>query len=249
MKEKNLILIKTPFAHRGYHSKSIPENSLEAFSKALEKNYAIEMDIHFTKDFNIIVFHDYFLGRLTSKTGFVQSRTLNYIKKAKLFNEEPVPTLEEVLKLVDGRVPLLLEIKFSKHIKRNLEMFEKVLSEKLNKYKGPLAMMSFSLNLMKFLKKNKLLRSFPLGLTTDFPLTESSEKKIKNSKLEKEIVASNLDFISQNWKGIKNLRIGRLRKLDIAILSWTITSRELEKKLRGLVDNITFEHYEPVFSD
>ena len=54
-----------------------------------------------------------------------------------------------------------------------------------------------------------------------------------------------MQFISQNWKGIENRRIKRLKKLDIAILSWTISSKEIEKNLQGLVDNITFEHYEP----
>ena len=74
-------------------SETIPENSLEAFRLAIEKNYSIEMDIQFTKDFKIIVFHDFFLGRLTTKTGFVFNKNLTYIKKAKLSNNERVPTI------------------------------------------------------------------------------------------------------------------------------------------------------------
>ena len=58
-----------------------------------------------------------------------------------------------------------------------------------------------------------------------------------------------MQFISQDWRGIENSRIKRLKKLDIAILSWTITSKEVEKSLKGLVDNITFEHYEPDFKN
>ncbi len=203
------------------------------------------MDIHFTKDFKIIVFHDYFLGRLTTKTGFVFNKNLSYIKKAKLSNNEKVPTIEEVFNLVNGRVPILLEIKYSKYIEKNLNMFIRVLAEKLQCYKGPVALMSFNSDLIKYFRKRNLFGRFPLGLTTSFPKIESIGSKIKNNKIENEIVANKLQFISQDWKGIKNIRVKRLKKLNIAILSWTITSKKVEKSLKGLVDNITFEHYEP----
>ncbi len=251
MSNPHSFLTERPFAHRGFHSNSlkvsetIPENSLEAFRLAIEKNFSIEMDIQFTKDFKIIVFHDFFLGRLTSKTGFVFNKNLSYIKKANLSNNEKVPTIEEVLYLVNGRVPILLEIKYSKYIKENLNMFTRVLAEKLESYKGPVALMSFNSDLIKHIRKINFFGRFPLGLTTSFPKIESIGSKIKNNKIENEIVANRLQFISQDWKGITNIRVKRLKKLDIAILSWTITSREIEMSLKGLVDNITFEHYEP----
>ena len=251
MRNPHSFLTERPFAHRGFHSRSlkvsetIPENSLEAFRLAIEKNYSIEMDIHFTKDFKIIVFHDFFLGRLTTKTGFVFNKNLSYIKKAKLSNNEKVPTIEEVFNLVNGRVPILLEIKYSKYIKKNLNMFTSVLEEKLESYKGPVALMSFNSDLIKYIRKRNFFGRFPLGLTTSFPKIESISSKLKNNKIENEIVANSLQFISQDWKGIKNIRVKRLKKLNIAILSWTITSREIEESLKGLADNITFEHYEP----
>ena len=115
MERKYRFLIERPFAHRGYHSRSlidsknVLENSLGAFRLAIENNFSIEMDIHLTKDLEIIVFHDFFLGRLTTKTGFVSSKNSTYIKQAKLSNNEPVPTIEDALNLVDGRVPILLK--------------------------------------------------------------------------------------------------------------------------------------------
>ena len=248
-------MTERPFAHRGFHSRSlkvsktVPENSLEAFRLAIEKNYSIEMDIHFTKDFKIIVFHDFFLGRLTTKTGFVFNKNLSYIKKAKLSNNEKVPTIEEVFNLVNGRVPILLEIKYSKYIKKNLNTFIRVLARKLESYKGPVALMSFNSDLIKYIRKRNLFGRFPLGLTTSFPKIESISSKLKNNKIVNEIVANGLQFISQDWKGIKNIRVKRLKKLNIAILSWTITSREIEKSLKGLADNITFEHYEPELTE
>ena len=255
MEKNHSFLTKRPFAHRGYHSRSlndfkpVPENSLEAFRLAIEKNYSIEMDIQLTKDLKIIVFHDFFLGRLTTKTGFVFSKNLKCIREARLSNNERVPTLEEALNLIEGSVPLLLEIKYSKLIKENLEIFTKVLAEKLKTYNGPVALMSFSFDLMKYIRKSNLFRRFPLGLTTSFQTNETLANKIKNNKIENEIVSNNLKFISQDWKGIKNMRIKKLKKLDIVILSWTITSRKIEKRLEGLVDNITFEHYKPDIRD
>ena len=252
MEKKHRFLIKRPFAHRGYHSrcligskKSIPENSLGALRLAIENNLSIEMDIHLTKDLEIIVFHDFFLGRLTTKTGFVFSKDSNYIKQAKLSNNESVPTIEDALNLIDGRVPILLEIKFSKHLKKNLEVFTRVLEKKLEGYNGDVALMSFSLDIIKYIRKRNLFGRIPLGLTTSFPTIESLDNKIKNNKIENEIISNRLHFISQNWKGINNSRIKRLKKLGIAILSWTITSEEIERSLEGLVDNITFEGYEP----
>ncbi len=167
MEKKHSFLVERPFAHRGYHSrslfnseKSIPENSLGAFRLAIENNYSIEMDIHLTKDLEIIVFHDFFLGRLTTKTGFVFSKNSKFIKKAKLCNNESVPMIEDVLNLIDGRVPILLEIKFSKHLKKNLEGFTTVLEKKLEGYNGDVALMSFSFDVMKYIRKRNLLKGF-----------------------------------------------------------------------------------------
>ena len=251
MEKKHRFLIERPFAHRGYHSRSlinsknIPENSLGAFRLAIENNFSIEMDIHLTKDLEIIVFHDFFLGRLTTKTGFVFSKNSNFIKQAKLCNNESVPTIEDALNLIDGRVPILLEIKFSKHLKKNLEGFTTVLEKKLEGYKGDVALMSFSFDVMKYIRKRNFFERIPIGLTTSFTAIESLGNKVKNNKIENEIISNKLQFISQDWKGINNGRIKRLKKLGIAILSWTITSKEIEKSLEGLVDNITFEGYEP----
>ena len=109
--------------------------------------------------------------------------------------------------------------------------------------------MSFSTDLIKFIRKKNFFSRFPLGLTTSFPKVDSSGNMAKNNKIENEIVLNRLQFVSQDWRGIENSRIKRLKKLGIAILSWTITSKEIEKSLKGLVDNITFEHYEPDFKN
>lgn len=65
----------TPVAHRGYHCKGIPENSMAAFERAVSFGYAIETDVHLTKDGQIVVFHDDDLARMTGESGLVRDRT------------------------------------------------------------------------------------------------------------------------------------------------------------------------------
>ena len=120
-----------------------------------------------------------------------------------------------------------------------------MLAKKLKSYNGSVALMSFNSDIIKYIRKSNLLKGFPLGLTTSFPKIENISNRIKNNKIENDIILNKLQFISQDWKGIKNRRFKRLKKLDIVILSWTITSKEIENRLRGFVDNITFEHYDP----
>ena len=118
-----------------------------------------------------------------------------------------MPTIEDALNLIDGRVPILLEIKFSKHLKKNLEGFTTVLEKKLEGYKGDVAMMSFSFDIMKYIGKRNFFERIPIGLTTSFTAIESLGNKAKNNKIENEIISNKLQFISQDWKGINNSRI------------------------------------------
>ena len=252
---KTHFLIERPIAHRGLHTPAVkrkseaPENSKAAFESAIEKNFTIEMDIQLTRDFELIVFHDYFLSRLTQKKGFIVNNDLNYIKTATLYNQENISTLDEVLKLVDGRVPIIIEIKFSMFLKKNIETFCDVLNSKIKNYQGKLAIMSFEIDLMQFLKQKNFLDNYPLGLVTNFPLVETLAASKTNNHIERKILSNQLEFISQNWIGLKNGRIERLKKNNITILCWTINSKCVEMRLQGLADNFTFEQYNPDITD
>ena len=152
---KNSFLKNSVIAHRGiYDNKKIVENTIPAFKKAISKGYAIELDLHLSKDNKIIVFHDDTLDRLTDKKGKVESLPLEEIKKLKLLNVASIPTLEEVLELVKGEVPLLIELKDSRGF-----TLEKEVSKILENYKGEFAIQSFDprtvLWFRLFKKKNR----------------------------------------------------------------------------------------------
>ena len=104
--------LRQPIAHRALHSDGRPENSRAAVAAAVTHGYGIEIDLQLSADGVAMVFHDYALDRLTSETGAVQSRPAAALQSIGLTGgDEGIPTLSDVLALVQARVPLLLELK------------------------------------------------------------------------------------------------------------------------------------------
>ena len=142
---------ETPIAHRGLHTKDIPENSLSAFENALKNNYAIELDVQFTKDKEVVVFHDENLKRITNDTRNIEDVNYDELKNLRLGNtNEIIPTLEEVLELVDSKVAILIEIKDCKDY---IELSEKTY-EILKGYEGNYAIQSFNPFILEWYKNN-----------------------------------------------------------------------------------------------
>ena len=108
---------KKHFAHRGLHDNAgeAPENSMAAFSKAVEAGYGMELDVHVTKDGIPVIFHDFKLERICGAEGIIEDYTYEELQQFTLCSsEEKIPKLEELLSMVRGRVPLIIEIKSEK---------------------------------------------------------------------------------------------------------------------------------------
>ncbi len=102
------------YAHRGLHDNAgdAPENSLRAFERAVDENFGIELDIQLTKDKIPVVFHDDTLKRMCGKKGKISEYTYKELQSFLLGkSDQRIPTLEEVLRLVNGKVPLIVEFK------------------------------------------------------------------------------------------------------------------------------------------
>ena len=140
----------TAFAHRGLHKKGAAENSLEAFDRACRGGFGIELDVQLSKDGEVVVFHDDTLLRMTGDERRVDAVILAELKKLKLHGGSTIPTFAEVLQLVNGRVPLLVEIKNGK---RNAELCEKTMAQ-LKAYGGKYVVESFNPLILKWLRKN-----------------------------------------------------------------------------------------------
>ena len=105
-------LLCVDYAHRGLWNENVPENSLAAFELAVREKYGIELDIQFSRDGRIVVFHDVTLKRMCGVERRVCDLTLAELKTLRLLGtNQQIPTLVEALQLVDGRVPLLIELK------------------------------------------------------------------------------------------------------------------------------------------
>lgn len=111
-RESVLPFLRVPYAHRGLHGNGVPENSLSAFRKAVDMGYGIELDVQLSADGEVMVFHDENLLRMTGCDASLYHKTAAELSVLRLSgSEEHIPTLAEVLSLVGGRVPLLVEVK------------------------------------------------------------------------------------------------------------------------------------------
>lgn len=130
----------TAFAHRGLHGDGCCENTLAAFEAACRAGYGIELDVQLSRDGAVVVFHDDDLLRLTGDGRRLDALDLDDLRSIVLPHGGRIPSLEEVLSLVNGRVPLLVELKNGR---RNAELCQKTLAL-LRSYRGKYLIESFN---------------------------------------------------------------------------------------------------------
>jgi len=150
---------RTPFygrhyAHRGLfdNDSDAPENSLAAFKKAVDAGYGIELDVQLSKDEKLVVFHDATLKRMCGIDGKVWDYTLEELQQMKLLNSnETIPTFEQFLEVVDGKVPFILEYKLDRAQTRVCQYANEVLKN----YKGIYCIESFHPLALLWYRKNR----------------------------------------------------------------------------------------------
>lgn len=140
------------YAHRGlYNNKDIPENSMLAFSKALDSGYGIELDVHLLKDGTLAVFHDANLLRMTGEDIIIETLNKDKLKRYRLKGtSEFIPMFCDVLALIDGKAPVLIELKSNKNVDRLCS----AVNEMLKNYKGKYTVQSFDPRCLRWFKKN-----------------------------------------------------------------------------------------------
>ena len=223
-------------AHRGLHDKDTPENSMGALKKTLEKDIAIEFDVHLLKDNKIVVFHDNNLKRMTGIDKKINELSYDEIKDIKLANsDEKIPLLEDVLKLVNGKVLLDIELKCD-HEKYKLE---DALIDVLKDYTGKIVLKSFDYKTVKYLKKKT---SYKVGL-----LIKNLEGKNIN-KVDRYLLKSNLflkyikpDFIACDYRILDYKNIKRFRTKN-PIFTWTIKDKNILEQVKDKADYYLVEN-------
>ncbi|AYE84927.1 MAG: glycerophosphodiester phosphodiesterase family protein [Sulfitobacter sp.] len=239
-----------PLAHRALHDLSAgrPENSRAAVRAAVDAGVGIEIDVQLSADNKAMVFHDYALERLTPERGAVRLREASALAAIPLKGgDEGIPTLEEILDLIAGRVPLLVEFKDQDGaMGPNGGPLETAAAELLGRYRGDLAVMSFNPHSVRALAH--LLPDVPRGLTTsayrpdEWPLPAATCDRLRGIP---DYADTGSCFISHEADDLNRPRVAELKAEGAAVLCWTIRSQAEEDIARQVAQNVTFEGYLP----
>ena len=219
-------LLLQGIAHRGLHNDKYTENGMNAFGNAVRHGLPIELDIHLTKDNQLVVCHDEDLKKTTGRHGIIEDMTVEEIKQYRLLDGGEIPTLIEVLDFVKEQVPLVIELKvFRKNYKALAKKTIEVLSERVVDKKNYM-LISFDPRSLWPLKK--------LGIIRSLLVTKSHEYTFTWFRHTVETV--DLDQILFNEKRIRNYHKRYLVNV------WTIENEEQLKAIIPYVDTVTFQH-------
>ena len=242
--KKNLEFLKQNLiAHRGMHNikEGIPENSLKAFEKAIENKYIIELDVHILKDKSVVVFHDDNLNRMTGINKNIKDVTYNEIKHLKLLDTNNyIPLLKDVLNVVNGKVPIIIELKYD--VKCGI--LENKTMELLKLYKGQYAIKSFNPFSVYWLKKKypEVIRGQLASSFKNYKINIINKFFMKN-RISNYITKP--DFISYDINGLPNKKIENYRKNNL-VLGWTIKNKSDLEKAKKYCDNFICENLDKI---
>jgi glycerophosphoryl diester phosphodiesterase len=220
---------EAPIAHRGlWRSGGAPENSMAAFDAACRAGFGIELDVRLSADGEAMVFHDDTLERLTASAGLIEEQTADELQALRLLGScEIIPTLEQVLALVDGRGPLLVELKTPPGQEG---LLERRVAELLGGYAGPVAALSFNADALAWLAAHA--PAIRRGLNA-----ARSDQLAGAERAQADFLSVQLDLaghdVVQGWR-----RMGEA-------LAWTCRSPADLNRTRPLVENVMFEGFSP----
>lgn len=235
------------YAHRGLHDNmsEAPENSLKAFSRAVEAGYGIELDIQMSKDKVPVVFHDFTLRRVCGREGKVSDYTYQELQKFRLCgSNERIPRLEDVLRLVDGRVPLIVELKIEKLLNTAIcSAGDKLLAG----YKGMYCIESFHPLAVFWYRRHR--KGVVRGQLSDAFLRQREKFRNPFCFFLEYLLFNWLakpDFIAYNHKYPKVLSRRFCRELfRNTAAAWTIKSQEQLRAARKNFDIFIFDSFIP----
>lgn len=235
--------MQVKFAHRGLHGDGRAENSLSAFRAAMEAGFGIELDVRLSGDGELVVFHDPTLTRVCGIDARVLDFTAEELSVMSLSGtSDGIPTLKEVLALIDGAVPLLIEIK----MEGDEQGVPEALAEVISDYRGEYIVESFNPLALRTFKK--IMPEVPRGiLSTLFTKQEKYRGKLIYFLLENMLLnfLAKPDFIAYEKNGhiSSPLRLIR-KKWSTPLFAWTVKSPDEEAKtVHDGFDTVIFEGY------
>jgi glycerophosphoryl diester phosphodiesterase len=238
-------LVARPIAHRGLHveAKGIIENTASAFASAMAGSYAIECDVQLTAEGEAVVFHDDTLERLTVGTGLVKRYTTKQLQKLTIKNTlDHMQTLGELLEQVQGKVPLIIELKT--HWNGEMTLALRAL-QVLESYTGPYALMSFDPDLVAAVAEHSpsTIRGITADRTVHPDYNALPVQRRLDMQLFRHLATTRPHFVSFYDGDLPYAPVQAIRAAGHPIITWTIRSREQETMARRYSDQVTFEGY------
>ena len=192
-----------------------------------------------------IVIHDNYLKRLCGVDNYLSNYNYNETNLLKLKNYEKLPTLSEILSIVDGNTPILIELKKLSET-QNHKFFKSEFYSLLKKYLGPLALMSFDLKLINYLSKK--LPNIQRGLVLEsYDYTNNIfSSNVENRITERQIQKNAISFVSFEYSKLTKeyYNINKTKKRNV--IAWTINSEFDARRKKNFFDNMTFEGFKPI---
>lgn len=231
------------YAHRGLWNDKLPENSMAAFRNAVEHGFGMELDVHLTRDDQLVIFHDDSLKRMCGVDKPICECTLAELQQYRLKGtEEGIPTFDDFLTMVDGRVPLIIEIKPDKRIS---ELCQHV-HARLQKYQGPYCIESFHPLAVQWFRKNapEIIRGqLANGLYGASPEDRTWLYRGLASLIQN--VVGRPDFVAYEHTTDRNLPMILMRIIKPHLVCWTVRSQHDMDVVRRRYDLQIFEGFIP----
>ncbi len=230
-------LLGAPIAHRALHSDRCDENSLSALAAAVDACLPAELDVRLSSDGVPIVFHDSTLSRLCGDDCPLCEMTAKQLSQRRLPKSgEHIPTLREALDTVDGKIPLLIELKSSTRAGISRHLAASAVSDVLRDYRGRYAVQSFDPLLLR--QARRAMPSVPLGLLADRRRFTEGAHRFAASHLLCNFLCRP-DFISYGYTDSLPLSVRLVRRLGAPIIAWTPQSegeaRDAELRFDGVI--------------
>ncbi|MEZ5908142.1 MAG: glycerophosphodiester phosphodiesterase family protein [Hyphomicrobiaceae bacterium] len=240
-----------PIAHRGLHdaAKGRVENTFSAFSAAIAKGYGIELDLQRDRDNTPMVFHDSQLQRLVDAEGPVAAYSAKELKAMRYrASSDEIPTLAELLEVVAGKVPLMIEVKST--WQRQPGEFERRIADQVKAYKGPVSLISFHPNVLEALAA--LAPDVPRGIVSGRFAGKGwwagDLGAIERFRLRHLLAsrAARPSFVSYDIKALPALAPTLARRVcGLPLFTWTVRTPEDRARAERYADAMVFEGFEP----
>ncbi|SDB46137.1 Glycerophosphoryl diester phosphodiesterase [Ruminococcaceae bacterium FB2012] len=227
-------------AHRGLHGNGVPENSIQAFELAIEKGVPIELDIRLSSDGRLMVFHDRTLQRMCGEKGDIYDYTCEELQKMSLAGtDQHIPLFTEVLKFVNGRVPLLVELKRGSPV----WTLEKRAYHVLKQYKGEYAVQSFDPISMLYFRLNvpHIYRGILVTKADEGTTFERASSHLGVMPFMWDIAKP--DFVSCDIRCVTESRLAKARKMGADFFVWVARTEEERQSASEYAKTIIGECY------